>query len=100
MNAGPHLTSPSGRGILSGGFAVVISQDAAQPLATLDLTGSLTNLRARLDQLVVQPLVVSLGVVVLQVLADRPAQRPIAKEDDARKRFARCASAVESGFPA
>jgi len=47
----------------SGRFAVVVSQDAAESLATLDLTGDTANFLARIDQSVVEALVIALCVI-------------------------------------
>lgn len=72
---------------LSRRLAVVVSQDAAQPLAAFDLAAGSANFLARLDQLVVEPLVIALQVVVLQVLIDRLAQRRLAEKNYSRQTF-------------
>lgn len=46
---------------------MVVLQQAAQPLAALDLASHLTDFLSRLDQCVAEPLMVPLGVKMDQV---------------------------------
>ena len=48
----------------SGRFAVVVPQDAADSLAALDLTGVAADFLARIDQSVVEALVIALCVIM------------------------------------
>jgi hypothetical protein len=48
----------------SGRFAVVVSQHAAKPLAARYLTGSGAHFLARLNQSVIEPLVIALCVIM------------------------------------
>ena len=52
--------------ITSGRFALVVPQDAAESLATLDLTGDTADFRAPIDQSVVEALVIALCVIMRQ----------------------------------
>ena len=61
-------------GDLSGGVAVVIPQQSTEPFATLDLAGDSTDFFTRLDQLIVEPLVISFGVIMLKISGDSSAQ--------------------------
>ncbi len=75
--------SGSAGGGSSGRTAVVVVQQAAEPLAAFDLARGSAGLGAQSEQPIVQPLVISLGMVVLQPLADRVSQRLLAEEDHA-----------------
>jgi len=50
----------------SGRFAVVVSQHAAEPFAARYLTGGGAHFLARLDQSVIEPLVIALRVIMGQ----------------------------------
>ena len=50
----------------SGGFSVVVSQDAAESLAALDVTTDATDFLGRIDQSVVEALVIALCVIMGQ----------------------------------
>jgi hypothetical protein len=52
---------------------VVVLQQATEPFSARNVT-SMTNLVARFDQIVVQPLMIPLGLVVLDVFSDRSFQ--------------------------
>jgi hypothetical protein len=69
------------------GSLSVVPQHATEPLPTLDRPVHVRSLRARLDQLVAKSLVVALGVVVLDILADRLAKMPFAEWDDLSDAF-------------
>jgi len=56
----------AGRQTRSGRFALVVPQDAAESLTTLDLTGGEANFLARIDQSVVEALVIALCVIMDQ----------------------------------
>jgi hypothetical protein len=43
---------------------VVVPQDAAEPLAALNLTGGEADILARIDQSVVEALVIALSVIM------------------------------------
>jgi hypothetical protein len=53
---------------------MVILQQPSQPFPTLDLAGNLADLVARLNELIVESLVISFAVVVLEESGDCPTQ--------------------------
>ena len=57
-------------GDLSGGVAVVIPQHSTEPFATLDLAGDSTDFFTRLDQFIVEPLVISFAVIMPEIFGD------------------------------
>ncbi len=59
---------------------MIVPQQAAEPLAALDLTAGLPDFVAGLDDSVGQPLVVSFFVIVQQVLANAVSEHLLAKE--------------------
>jgi hypothetical protein len=79
-----------GRGNLShgqlkvplGGRSVVVLQQPAKPFATIDLDVSLPDFLPRFDELVIQPLVISLAMIVETEFANSGTQRLLAEEDD------------------
>lgn len=92
--AGPNLASARGfvgarserdcdraETVRSGCGAVVILAHAAEALAALNRARRSSNLLARVDELVLKPLMVALGVVVSQILADGVPQGTFAEED-------------------
>ena len=58
---------------------VVVLQHAAETLTTFDSTGDFTNAGVRIDQPVVEPLVIALSMIMLDELGDRPAQQLLTK---------------------
>jgi hypothetical protein len=64
--------------------AIVVSQQAAEPLSAGNLATVTTDFVAGLNNPVAQSLMVSFGVVVvIDVLANGPAKHAFAKEDQA-----------------
>ena len=61
-------------GNVSGGVAVVIPQQPAESLTTLDLSGHRTDFVTGLDQLVVEPLVISFRMIMPKEFGDSAAQ--------------------------
>jgi hypothetical protein len=72
-------------GLRSG--AVVVPQHATKPFTANDLAGRLSDAIVRLDDLVVQRLMVSLRVIMLQELVNCVAKHVLAEEDQSRKAF-------------
>ena len=72
---------------LSRRVAVIVSQEAAESLATFDLALRLADFLTWINQLIAQSLMVPLSVIMFQELADSPAQRRLAEEDEPRKGF-------------
>lgn len=64
-----------------GSLAMIELEHAAKALAAHDLTTRLANVIGGIDQLVIEPLVVSLGVVMLDVRINGFAQHLLAEED-------------------
>jgi hypothetical protein len=67
--------------------AIVVLQHPTQPLTRLDLACNTPYLVTRLNDLVVQSLMISLGVIMRDVSVNSPSQRLLAKEDQPRKTF-------------
>ena len=65
----------------SGGAAIVVVQETAEPLATFDPAGGLANVGAGLQDGVVERLVISLAMIMDQPLIDRVTHRLLAEED-------------------
>ena len=65
----------------SGSLAVIVPQHSAQPLPTFDRPSDLAAAGFRVDDFVLDPLMVTLGVVVLEILADGIAERLVTEED-------------------
>ena len=61
------------------GVAVIVTEHAAQSLATLDGAVASNDFIARIDELVVQALMVAFAVVVVQEGDRCPAQRLLAE---------------------
>jgi len=61
--------------------AVIVSQEAANPLAALDLALRLAEFLTWINQLIAQSLMVSLSVIMFQELADSSAQHLLTEED-------------------
>ena len=61
--------------------AAIEAKHPTESFATLDITQALSNTILRLDQRVVQPLMSSLGMVMLCKLMDGTAKRVLAEED-------------------
>src|SRR5437764_5840437 len=59
---------------------VVVTQQAAQMLATLNVTPITAHFLSRLDQPVPQPLMIAFSMIMADVGADRPAQHVLTKE--------------------
>jgi hypothetical protein len=76
-----------GSGTKSGGLTVVISQHATESLAALDLTGSAGHFIARFDQPVVEPLVVSLFVIMDEEFTNGVPQSHFTEENHSVQTF-------------
>lgn len=63
------------------GFAIIVTQHAAEAFATLDLTNLPTNFGARIDDSILQSLMITFKVVVSDELLQSPLQRSSAEED-------------------
>jgi hypothetical protein len=72
-------------GLRSG--AMVVPQYATKPFTANDLAGRLSDAVVRLDDLVVQRLMVSLRVIMLQKLPNCVAKHVLSEEDQSRKAF-------------
>lgn len=82
MRAESARVQGRGEGLAAlGGPAVVVAEEPAEPLAAFDLARASADLLARLDDPVVQALVVPLAVIVGQEFPRRVAQRVLAEED-------------------
>src|SRR5262249_44350077 len=64
-----------------GRLPIVVPQQAAQMLATLDFSHVTADFLPRLDQSIVQPLVIAFFMIMADVRTDRPAQHGLAKEN-------------------
>ena len=73
--------------ILSRRAAVIVSQEAAESLATSDLALRLADFLTWINPLIAQSLMVPLSVIMFQELADSRAKRRLAEEDKPRKGF-------------
>ena len=69
------------------GVAIVIVQQTAEPLAAFHLPDDLPDFLSWIDDLVVEPLVISLGVIMVQELVDSIVQRLLAEEDHSVQAF-------------
>jgi hypothetical protein len=67
--------------VFSGRDAVVIPQQSAEPIDSFDATDGRANIRSRLKDLVAQPLMGPLPVVVSGELAERVPQAILAEQD-------------------
>src|SRR5262245_4087446 len=65
----------------SRGLLMVIAQKSAQSLATLHWPFALPSRHPRKQQDVAPSLVVPLGMEMVDILAQRPSQRPLAEQD-------------------
>ena len=82
-------TGPSaGAHRLLRGLAVVVVEQAAQPLATADASMTTSDAIVRFDQPVVEALMIALSVIVRNEFADRSAQGLLAEEDRPIQAFA------------
>jgi hypothetical protein len=61
-------------GDCSGGVAVVIPQHSTESLATRDLASDRTDFFTRIDQLIAEPLMIPLGVIMSEEFGDSAAQ--------------------------
>ncbi len=61
---------------------MVVIQNTTEPLTAADCTINAVPVGQLLDQLVVEPLVIALQVVVLGVFLDGPAKVALAQRDD------------------
>jgi hypothetical protein len=60
------------------GLPIAVTKHATEPFVPVDSAPSLADLGSRLDDVVVQALVVAFGMVVLLELRQRLTQRPLA----------------------
>ena len=60
---------------------MVVLQKAAESVPTFDVPTSLPDFLARFEDLVAEPLMVSLAMEMVQVSVDGSSQRPFAEED-------------------
>jgi hypothetical protein len=56
--------------IKSGSASVVVLEHATKPFTAFDLTSDGTNILIRLDEMVAQALMISLGMIVLDVFTN------------------------------
>ena len=68
-------------------ITIVILQHSAKSFATLDWTDNLTHACFRIDQTVVETLMIALLVIMRYEFGDRPAERLLTKEDDSVQAF-------------
>ena len=73
--------------VLSCSITIVVSKQAAEPLATFDLALRLADFLTWINQLIAQSLMVSFSMIMFQELADSRAKRRLAEEDEPRKGF-------------
>jgi hypothetical protein len=66
---------------LSCGLSIVIGQQSAQALLAIDWPDFLAHFRLRGDQLIVEPLMVTLGMIMTQVTSNGIAQRRFTHQD-------------------
>ena len=66
---------------------IIVSQHPAESLAAFDLRGNLPDFVSGIDDLVFEPLVISLGVIMLQELVDSIVKRLLAEEDHSFQAF-------------
>ncbi len=66
---------------------MVVFQQPTQSFATLDRAINLADFVTRFDDLVVQPLMISLGMKMFEVCVDSPTQRLLAEKDHSGKAF-------------
>ena len=78
----PHALTRKGPGVKkqcrSGRFAVEVSQHAAESLAADNFTSGTAHFLARLDQSVIEPLMVSLLVIMSKIAAISVVSRSLA----------------------
>ena len=68
---------------VSGSTPVVVFQQATESFAALDFANLQSDCGSRLDQLVIEPLMIPLRVVMLDVITNGCLERSPAKEDHA-----------------
>ncbi len=73
--------APGSRRPASRGAVVVVAEHAAQALPAADGAALVADFLSRLNELVVEPLMVAFGMVVATELAECPAQRCLAEKD-------------------
>ena len=73
--------SESRSGVFSSSLAMVVFQQTAQPLTALDFARTAPDFISRSDDLVVQALVVSFAMKVIEILANSISQCTLTKED-------------------
>ncbi len=64
---------------------MIVFEDATEPLSTVNLVARNDRTARLLDQLVVEPLVIALQVVVLRMFLDGLAKVTLAQWDDLRQ---------------
>ena len=65
-----------------GGLPVVVVEHSAQSLPALDRSGKIRACRAGEDQLIVEPLVITLSMIMRQKLAGHPPSRTASSQSD------------------
>ena len=60
---------------------MVILQDAAKTCTAVDLSGSNADHIVRINKVIVQTLMISVRMIMLDEIGDGPFQRSLAKED-------------------
>ena len=68
-------------------MAVIILEHPSEPFTAVDVSDILADLLSGRDDLVVETLMISFGVVVLQIRNRSPSQRILTKEDHSVQRF-------------
>ena len=72
---------------LSRSVAIIVPQHTTEPLTAFDVANNLTHFVSRFDDLIVEPLMVSLGMIMLEESVDSSSQRFLTEEDHSRKRL-------------
>ena len=67
--------------------AIVVTQEPAEPLAALNLALRAADFAVRIDQLIAQALVISLFVIMIEELMDRPAEHLVAEKYHSQEAF-------------
>jgi hypothetical protein len=70
------------------GLSKVVAQHSAEPFLRSDLADDATELRSSIDDLPIQPLMISLPMVMLKILPCRSVQRFLTEEDQLIQTFA------------
>ncbi len=66
---------------------MIVPQHAAKPFTTFNLTITLANFVTRPDDLVAPTLVISLGMIMIDVRTDSPSHGLLAEQNDSIETF-------------